>query len=58
VYTAVRRVPWASEAEAVTERYGAKTRFRPSISGEGSYLDEIDLSVSGLPLTMLSIHAP
>jgi 4-hydroxyphenylpyruvate dioxygenase-like putative hemolysin len=58
VYTVVLRVPSASAAEAVTERYGSKTRFRQSISGEGSYLDEIDMSVFGLPLTLLSTNVP
>jgi methylmalonyl-CoA/ethylmalonyl-CoA epimerase len=58
VYTVVLRVPGASEAEAVTERYGSKIRFRQSISGEGTYLDEIDLSVFGLPLTLLSTNIP
>jgi methylmalonyl-CoA/ethylmalonyl-CoA epimerase len=58
VYTVVLRVPGASEAEAVTERYGSKIRFRQSFSGEGSYLDEIDLSVFGLPLTLLSTNVP
>jgi 4-hydroxyphenylpyruvate dioxygenase-like putative hemolysin len=58
VYTVVLRVPTASDAEAVTERYGSKIRFRQSFSGEGSYLEEIDLSVSGLPLTLLSTNIP
>ncbi|BBX46586.1 hypothetical protein GCM10009641_42610 [Mycobacterium cookii] len=58
VYTVVLRVPGASDAEAVAERYGSKIRFRQSISGEGSYLDEIDLSVLGLPLTLLSTNIP
>jgi methylmalonyl-CoA/ethylmalonyl-CoA epimerase len=58
VYTVVLRVPGASDAEAVTERYGSRTRFRQSFSGGGSYLDEIDLSVFGLPLTLLSTNIP
>jgi len=58
VYTVVLRVPGASDAETITERYGSKTRFRQSFSGEGSYLDEIDLSVFGLPLTLLSTNIP
>ncbi len=52
----VLRVPDASAAEAVTERYGSTTRFRQGFSGEGSYLDEIDLSVFGLPLTFLATN--
>jgi 4-hydroxyphenylpyruvate dioxygenase-like putative hemolysin len=58
VYTVVIRVPSASAAEAVTERYGGTTRFRQNFEGEGSYLDEIDLSVFGLPLTLLSTNVP
>jgi methylmalonyl-CoA/ethylmalonyl-CoA epimerase len=58
VYTVVLRVPGASAAEAVAERYGSRTRFRQGFSGEGSYLDEIDLSVFGLPLTFLATNVP
>lgn len=58
VYTVVVRVPDAAAAESLTERYGSTMRFRQSFSGEGSYLDEIDLSVSGLPLTFLSTNVP
>ena len=58
VYTVVLRVPGASAAETITERYGSTTRFRQSFSGEGTYLDEIDLSVFGLPLTFLSTNIP
>ena len=58
VYTVVLRVPGASAAEAITERYGSTTRFRQNFSGEGTYLDEIDLSVFGLPLTFLSTNVP
>lgn len=56
VYTVVVRVPDAGAAEAVAQRYGSVTRFRQGFSGEGSYLDEIDLSVLGLPLTFLSAN--
>lgn len=56
VYTVVIRVPDIAAAEAVTERYGSTTRFMQGFSGEGSYLDEIDLSVLGLPLTLLSTN--
>ena len=58
VYTVVIRVPGAAAAEAVAERYGATTRFRQNFEGDGSYLDEIDLSVFGLPLTFLSTNVP
>jgi methylmalonyl-CoA/ethylmalonyl-CoA epimerase len=56
IYTVVLRVADASAAEALTERHGSITRFRQSFSGEGSYLDEVDLSVHGLPLTFLSTN--
>ncbi len=58
VYTVVLRVPDASAAESVAERYGSATRFRQSFDGEGSYLHEVDLSVFGLPLTMLATNVP
>jgi len=58
VYTVVLRVPGASAAEAIAERYRSTTRFRQNFSGEGTYLDEIDLSVFGLPLTFLSTNIP
>ncbi|WP_029110243.1 hypothetical protein [Mycobacterium sp. URHD0025] len=56
VYTVVLRVPDAAAAETVAARYGSATRFKQEFSGEGSYLDEIDLSVLGLPLTFLSTN--
>ncbi|MCT7657515.1 VOC family protein [Mycobacterium deserti] len=56
IYTVVLQVPDASAAESLTERYGSATRFRQSFSGEGSYLDEVELSVFGLPLTFLSTN--
>jgi 4-hydroxyphenylpyruvate dioxygenase-like putative hemolysin len=58
VYTVVIRVPGAAAAEAVAERYGATMRFRQGFEGEGTYLDEIDLSVFGLPLTFLATNIP
>jgi methylmalonyl-CoA/ethylmalonyl-CoA epimerase len=58
VYTVVVRVPDASAAETIAERYGGTTRFRQSFSGEGSYLDEADHSVFGLPLTFLATNVP
>ncbi|MCV7283491.1 VOC family protein [Mycolicibacterium flavescens] len=56
VYTVVVRVPDAAAAEAVAGRHGSTTRFRQGFSGEGSYLEEIDLSVLGLPLTFLATN--
>jgi methylmalonyl-CoA/ethylmalonyl-CoA epimerase len=58
VYTVVLRVPDASAAESIAERYGSTMRFRQNFSGEGTYLDEVDLSVFGLPLTFLSTNVP
>jgi methylmalonyl-CoA/ethylmalonyl-CoA epimerase len=56
VFTVVLQVPGASEAEAVAKRYDSTTRFRQSLEGEGNFIEEIDLSVFGLPLTMLSTN--
>jgi 4-hydroxyphenylpyruvate dioxygenase-like putative hemolysin len=58
IYTVVLRVPSASAAEAVAQRYGATTRFRQGFEGDGSYLEEIDLSVLGQPLTFLATNIP
>lgn len=58
VYTVVLQVPDASAAEAVTERYGAQVRFRQKLDGDGTHLEEIDLSVLGLPLTLLDTNIP
>lgn len=58
VYTVVIRVPAADAAESIAGRYGSETRFRQSLSGAGTYLDEIDLSVRGLPLTLLGTNIP
>lgn len=58
VYTVVLRVPGSETAECVAERYGATTRFRQGFEGDGTYLEEIDLSVFGLPLTFLSTNIP
>lgn len=58
VYTVVVRVPEAAAAATVTQRYGSLTRFRQGFSGEGTYLEEIDLSVRGLPLTLLATNLP
>jgi methylmalonyl-CoA/ethylmalonyl-CoA epimerase len=58
VYTVVIRVPGAAAAESVAQRYGATTRFHQGFEGDGSYLEEIDLSVCGLPLTFLATNVP
>jgi 4-hydroxyphenylpyruvate dioxygenase-like putative hemolysin len=58
VYSVVIRVGDAPTAEQVAKRYGAQTRFHQHRSGEGFELDEIELSVLGLPLTFLSTDLP
>jgi hypothetical protein len=58
VYTVVIQVPGASAAESVAKRYGAAVRFRQKMEGEGTHLEEIDLSVLSLPLTLLATNVP
>jgi methylmalonyl-CoA/ethylmalonyl-CoA epimerase len=58
VFTVVVGVPDASSAAVVAERYGATTRFRQHMEGEGTYLDENDVSILGLPLTFLATNIP
>jgi hypothetical protein len=58
IYTVVIQVPGAAAAESVTERYGATIRFRQKLEGDGSHLEEIDLSVFDLPLTLLDTNVP
>jgi 4-hydroxyphenylpyruvate dioxygenase-like putative hemolysin len=58
VYSVVIRVGDAPAAEEVAQRYGAQTRFQQHRGGDGFELDEIELSVLGLPLTLLSTDLP
>jgi len=58
VYLVVIRVGDASAAEQVAQRYGARTRFHQHRGGDGYELDEIEISVLGLPLTFLSTDLP
>lgn len=58
VYTVVLQVPGASAAESVAERYGSSTHYRFDISGDGTYCNEIELSVLGLPITFMSTNIP
>ncbi len=58
IYTVVLQVPDASDAESVAERYGAAIRFRQKLAGDGTHLEEIDLSVLDLPLTLLDTNVP
>jgi hypothetical protein len=58
IYTVVVQVAGASDAESVAERYGATIRFHQTLEGGGTHLEEIDLSVLGLPLTLLDTNVP
>ncbi|HME77937.1 MAG TPA: hypothetical protein VKI00_20505 [Mycobacterium sp.] len=58
VYSVVVRVGDTPAAEQVAQRYGAQTRFQQHRGGDGYELDEIELSVLGLPLTFLSTDLP
>jgi 4-hydroxyphenylpyruvate dioxygenase-like putative hemolysin len=58
IYTVVLQVPEAAAAEAVTDRFGAAIRFRQKLAGDGTHLEEIDLSVLNLPLTLLDTNIP
>jgi methylmalonyl-CoA/ethylmalonyl-CoA epimerase len=58
VYSVVIRVDDARGAEQVAQRYGAQTRLRQHRGGDGFELDEIEISVLGLPLTFLSTDLP
>lgn len=58
IYTVVLQVPGASDAESVAARYGSVIRFRQKLAGDGTHLEEIDLSVLGLPLTLLDTNIP
>ena len=58
VYTIAVRVGDAPSAEAIAGRYGAVTEFRQHRAGDRWQLDEIELSVLGLPLTLLSTDLP
>jgi 4-hydroxyphenylpyruvate dioxygenase-like putative hemolysin len=58
IYTVVIRVLGAAAAESVAERYGARIRFRQKLDGDGTHLEEIDLLVFDLPLTLLDTNIP
>jgi 4-hydroxyphenylpyruvate dioxygenase-like putative hemolysin len=58
IYTVVIQVPGASAAESVAERYGATTRYRFHLEGGGTHVDENELSVFGIPLTLLDTNIP
>jgi methylmalonyl-CoA/ethylmalonyl-CoA epimerase len=58
VYSVVIRVGDAPAAEQLAQRYGAQTLFHQHRGGDGYQLDEIEISVLGLPLTFLSTDLP
>ena len=58
VYSVVIRVGDASAAEQVAQRYGSRTQFQQHRGGDGFELDEIEISVLGLPVTFLSTDLP
>jgi 4-hydroxyphenylpyruvate dioxygenase-like putative hemolysin len=58
VYSVVIRVGDAPAAEQVAQRYGAQTRLHQHRGGDGYELDEIEITVLGLPLTFVSTDLP
>ncbi len=58
VFSLALRVDDASGSEQIARRYGAITNFRQHRDGDGWQLDEIEMSVLGLPLTLLSTDLP
>ncbi len=58
VYTIALRVGDAPTAEEIAGRYGAVTKFRQHRDGDGWQLDEIEMTVAGLSLTLLSTDLP
>lgn len=58
VFTIALRVGDAPGAEEIARRYGAVTNLRQHRDGDGWQLDEIELDVRGLSLTLLSTDLP
>jgi methylmalonyl-CoA/ethylmalonyl-CoA epimerase len=58
VYSVVIRVGDAPSAEQLARRHGAVTRFRQHRQVGAHQLEEIELSVQGLSLTLLSTDLP
>ena len=58
VYSVVLRVADITTAEEVAARYGAITRFREHRTGDGFELDESEMTVAGLPITLLATDLP
>jgi hypothetical protein len=58
VFTLALRVRDAPSSEEIARRYDGLTRFRQHRDGPGWHLDEIEMTVLGLPLTLLSTDLP
>jgi 4-hydroxyphenylpyruvate dioxygenase-like putative hemolysin len=58
VYSVALRVADITTAEEVAARYGAVTRFRQHRAGDGFELDESEMTVLGLPITLLASDLP
>lgn len=58
VFTLALRLDDAPAAQEIACRYGGATKFRQHRRGDGWQLDEIEMTVLGLPLTLLSTDLP
>lgn len=58
VYSVAIRVADMAAAEEVAARYGATSRFRQHRDGDGFELDESEIAVRGLPMTLLATDLP
>ncbi|WP_209923222.1 VOC family protein [Mycolicibacterium lutetiense] len=58
VYSVAIRVADMAAAEQVAARYGAVTGFRQHRDGDGFALDESEMTVLGLPMTLLATDLP
>jgi 4-hydroxyphenylpyruvate dioxygenase-like putative hemolysin len=58
VYSVVLRVADIATAEEVAARYGALARCRQHRTGDGFELDESEMTVAGLPMTLLATDLP
>jgi 4-hydroxyphenylpyruvate dioxygenase-like putative hemolysin len=58
VFSLAVRVGDAPRAEEIARRYGAITKFRQHRDGDGWQLDEIEMTVLGLPITLLCTDLP
>ncbi|SPM30555.1 hypothetical protein MTAB308_4064 [Mycobacterium terramassiliense] len=58
VFSVAVRVGDMAAAEQVAAWYGAVTRFRQHRDGDGFELDESEMTILGLPLTLLATDLP